>query len=925
MTILNTLDSLGKFDGKVDEGFLVGYSVSSTFRVFKSRTRIVQETLHVNFLENKPNAACSGLTWLFDIDTLTKTVNCQPVTTGKQSNPSAGSGLTWLFDIDTLTKTVNCQPVTAGKQSNPSAEFEDFSDNSINEDNANEEPKRVPQALKDPSWIKAMQEELLQFKMQKVWVLVDLPHGKRAISTKWVFRNKNDERGIVVRNKARLVTQEHTQEEGIDYEEVFTPVARIEAIRLFLAYAPSWALWCTKWMLRVLSYMELLRKKYMFINLQDLRTLIILTRFTKWSRHFMVNIKLLELDRKLASTPIDTEKPLLKDPDGEDVDVHAYRSMISSLMYLTSSRLDIMFAVCACARFQVTPKASHLHAVKRIFRYLKGKLHLGLWYPKDSPFDLVTYLDSDYAGASLDMKSTIEGYSDYAGASLDMKSTIEGCQFLECRLTSWQCKKQTVVATSSTEAEYVDVASCYAQVLWIQNQLLDYGHVLLDCIFLGFGLTMQVVLSGVNTPRCDEDRLELIDLTVFLLTSDEKGGVEFWTSVAMKKVNDVMTFQALVDKKKVVIMKASISDAFRLHDAEGIECLPNEEIFAELARMGYEKPSTKLTFYKAFFSSQWKFLIHTILQCMSAKRTSWNEFSLSMAFAVICLSSDRKFNFSKYIFDSLVRNVDSPTKFYMYPRFLQLMIMKQVGDLSLYSTKYTSPALTQKVFANIRRVGKGFSRVETSLFEGMIVEQQVTEGADNVHDESVPAAGIVVEGDVIAANDEVLTADNEPSIPSPTPPTLPLQPLQDVPSTSQCLSPKRTTWNEFSCSMASAVICLTTETCATLSQKVAKLEQDKHSQALEILQLKKRVKRGMHLNRGEIEVIDADKDITLVYLEKDKEIAQKLHDEEVEKLQPGISKKMMIWRELKCFKNSMMEKKKILTGMLLLRKYKKDI
>nr|GFA82528.1 hypothetical protein [Tanacetum cinerariifolium] len=129
------------------------------------------------------------------------------------------------------------------------------------------------------------------------------------------------------------------------------------------------------------------------------------------------------------------------------------------------------------------------------------------------------------------------------------------------------------------------------------------------------------------------------------------------------------------------------------------------------------------------------------------------------------------------------------------------------------------------------------------------------------------------------------------------------------------------------------------ETCATLSQKVAKLEQDKHSQALEILQLKKRVKRRMHLNKGEIEVIDADEDITLVYLEKDKEdvsaaepvvfddeeIAQKLHDEEVEKLQPGISKKMMIWRELKCFKNSMMEKKKILTGMLLLSKYKKDI
>nr|GEV86175.1 hypothetical protein [Tanacetum cinerariifolium] len=120
-------------------------------------------------------------------------------------------------------------------------------------------------------------------------------------------------------------------------------------------------------------------------------------------------------DRKSASTPIDTEKPLLKDPNGEDVDVYIYRSIIGSLMYLTSSRPDIMFVVCACAHFQVTLKASHLHAVKRIFRYIKGKPHLGLWYPKDSPFNLVAYSDSDYARASL-----------------DRKSTTGGCQFLGC-------------------------------------------------------------------------------------------------------------------------------------------------------------------------------------------------------------------------------------------------------------------------------------------------------------------------------------------------------------------------------------------------------------------------------------------------------------------------------------------------------------
>nr|GEV80597.1 ribonuclease H-like domain-containing protein [Tanacetum cinerariifolium] len=198
---------------------------------------------------------------------------------------------------------------------------------------------------------------------------------------------------------------------------------------------------------------------------------------------------------------------------------------------------------------------------------------------------------------------------------------------------------------------------------------------------------------------------------------------QFWSSVAVKKVNNVTRLQALVDRKK------------------------------ELARTGYEKPSTKLTFYKAFFLSQWKFLIHTILQCMCAKRTAWNEFSSSIASVVICLSTGRKFNFSKYIFDSLVRNVDSSSNFYMYPRFLQLMIRAQFGNFSSHTTKYSSPALTQKVFANIIRVEKGFSRVETPLFEGMIVAQQaddvVDEGTAGVHIDDVHA----VDGEIIANMD----------------------------------------------------------------------------------------------------------------------------------------------------------------------------
>nr|GEU54857.1 putative ribonuclease H-like domain-containing protein [Tanacetum cinerariifolium] len=636
VAILNTLDPLGKFDGKADEGFLVAYNVSSkAFRVFNSRTRIVQETLHINFLENQPNVVGSGPTWLFDIDTLTQSMNYQLVVAGNQSNSSAGiqenlnAGkvgketksaqqyvLLPLWSTDSKDpQNIDVDAAFADKENESevyvslsssdkpkkhddkakreakgkslvelstgvrdlSDEFEEFSVNSTNRVNtasapitavgpnstnstnsfsaagpsnnvvsptfkiggkssfvntcqypddpnmpalediiysddkedvhteadfsslgtsitvspipitivhkdhlvtqiirylssapqkrsmirvvkeqvgltqinnedyhtcmfacflSQEEPKRVHQALKDPSWIKAMQEELLQFKMQKVWVLVDLPVGKRAIDSKWGFKNKKDERGIVIRNKARLVAHGHTQEEGIDYEEVFAPIARIEAIWLFLAYA-------------------------FFMGFMDLKTLIILIRFTKWSKHSMGYIKLLELDGKTASTLIDTEKPLLKDPDGEDMDVN-------------------------------------------IYRYLRGKPHLGLWYLKDSPFNLVAYSDSDYAGASL-----------------DRKSTTGGCQFLGCRLISWQYKKKIVIATSSTEAEYVAAVSCCAQVLWIQNQLLDYRPklVLLILIEAQHHISNESPLLGVNTPRCDEDSLEIMELMVFLVPS----------------------------------------------------------------------------------------------------------------------------------------------------------------------------------------------------------------------------------------------------------------------------------------------------------------------------------------------------------------------------------------------------------------------
>nr|GEV87053.1 uncharacterized mitochondrial protein AtMg00810-like [Tanacetum cinerariifolium] len=177
---------------------------------------------------------------------------------------------------------------------------------------------------------------------------------------------------------------------------------------------------------------------------------------------------------------MEPNKALIKDAEAEDVDVHLYRSMIGSLMYLTSFRPDIIFVVRACAKFQVTLKTTHLHDVKGIFRYLKGQPKLGFWYPRDSPFDLDAYSDIDYARASL-----------------DRKSTTKGCQFLGKRLILWQCKKQTIVANSTTEEEYVAAASCCGHVLWIQNQMLDYG---LNLMNTKIYIDNESIICIVKTP-----------------------------------------------------------------------------------------------------------------------------------------------------------------------------------------------------------------------------------------------------------------------------------------------------------------------------------------------------------------------------------------------------------------------------------------
>nr|GEX20376.1 hypothetical protein [Tanacetum cinerariifolium] len=760
VTILNTLDPLGKFDRKANEGFLVGYTVNSkAFRgvdlngylilILLPSLGIINQLLQgINLIIMKNTDAA------FDVKENENEVHVSP----------SGSDKTKKHDDKAKRDAKGKSPVDSPTRVRDlRAKFEEFSSNNTNRVSAASAPVnavgpnltnstnsfntaspydtavspnfriagkslfRDPSHYPDDPDMPALEDIVYSDYEEDVGVEADL---------------SNLETNIYVNPIPTTKVHKDHPEEGIDYDEVFTLVERIEAIWLFLAYASfmgfmvyqmdvknvflygtieeevyvcrppgfedpdypdkvykvvkalyglhqvprAWYETLTNYLLengfqkgKIDQTLFIQKQKGLQVKQKDDGIFISQDKYVaKTLRKFGFT------DVKSASTPIETKKHLLKDHDGEDVDVHIYRSMIGSLMYLNLSKPDIMFVVCACARFQVTPKVSYLHAVKRIFKYLKGKPHLGLWYPKDSPFNLVAYSNRYYAGASL-----------------DRKSTTGGCQFLGCRMISWQCKKQIVVATSSTEAKYVAAA-----------MLRFYGFKI-SCWTMGFNQIVDFLNAQVIQYAL------MVNPTIYVSYIKK-----FWATASIKKVNDVVKLQALIDKKKVVITKDVIRQDLCLDDADG---------------------------------------------CISAKRTAWNEFSCSITSAIICLT---------------------------------------------------------------------------------------TEDEDDVEVLAAPTLPSPTNAPLPAPHDPILTSPQAQ-------PTTPSSPPQEQP----------TDTSESFMTLLNNLM----ETCATLSQKVAELEQDKQTQALEIPKLKKRVKK-LEKNRkskhsglkrlkkvgGKIKATDADGDITLV-------------------------------------------------------------
>ncbi|GJZ90253.1 putative ribonuclease H-like domain-containing protein, partial [Tanacetum coccineum] len=782
LKIVNTLDPLGKFDGKSDEGYLLGYSTTSkTFRVYNKRTKRVEENMHIDFLEDQPNVAGSGPDWMFDLDFLTNTMNYIHVSVENHVNVDVGTQEHYvagssekdkeptqeyiLLPLHPHRPRISVEDVVQAAQEKPSKNFPKDNDVQDSKDVAEkeeqhtlteaeralkddleriiaqeiaakaiddatrqafeEEKKRATQAtsinklntgrpfvstsnsplvstanipyasaastptganteddsnvflnygifsgayddedigtkadfnnmdntidvshiptlrihkdhpkgqiLGDPKSAvqtrgKIQKASLVQQAL-KVWVLVDLPFGKKAIGTKWVFRNKSDERSIVVKNKARLVAQGFRQEEGIDYDEFFASVARIEAIMLFLAFASFMGFPVYQMDVKSAFLYGTIREEvyvhqppgfvdpahpnkfYKVIKAlyglhqaprawyETLSSFLLENAF----RRADILKKFDFCSIKTTTTPIKSNKPLVRDEDGVDVDVHVYS-------------------------------------------YSKSfTLKLGLWYPRDSPFKLEAFSDSDYGGASL-----------------DRKSTTGGCQFLGRRVISYQCKKQTIMENSTTEAEYVAAANCCRQVLWIQNQMMYYGFNFMNTkIHIDNESTICIVKNPVYHSRtkhieiqhhfiwdCYEKRLVdvikihtdanvvdlltkgfdvtrfnflavsigMLNLTSMNLKMDgscadilshiwsvrDKYALshnptiydslvkQFWQTATVRTLaNGIQELVASIDNKEYTITEASIRSQLQLADATCITNLPDAEIYEGLATLGF--------------------------------------------------------------------------------------------------------------------------------------------------------------------------------------------------------------------------------------------------------------------------------------------------------------------------------------------------
>ncbi|GJR29370.1 putative ribonuclease H-like domain-containing protein [Tanacetum coccineum] len=642
--------SLGKFDGKSDEGFFVGYSLSSkAFRVYNIRTGKVQENLHVGFLENKPMLEGNCPKWLFDLDSLTQSMNYV------QCFQDTG------IDDQQVTMQVT---VTTGRRVVSTVAPE------------------LIWSLVNPSWVEAMQEETPYYSKCKCHgFLESLPKGHRAIG--------------------------HTQEEGIDYDEVFAPVARIEAIRIFLAYA---------------SYMG----------------------FTV----YQMDVKSAFLYGQIEEEVYVCQPPGFEDPDHPD---KVYKVM--KALYGLHQAPELAMTYWPLTFEQWISKED------RWIQTLFIKVNRGYFACSNlcSMKSFWIYQEECPTKKKGILIKAIKYVMKYEEVKLPQISMIRSRMFLQ-HLDQILClqfvqngfakrhQELTSPEQTATGKDFSNplIVDSLLKTIWSSMHHVFNNEALASLSKRLLVKATAIVILMASLDFCDKHNMvaflekstgsagfhQIIDFLnqshiCYALTKKPEVCVsfikQFWRSAeASNDENGEVKINAIIDGHSLSITEGSLRRHLKLADQDGITSIPTTEIFEQLALMGYHTDSDKLTFQKGAFSPQWRFLIHNILHCLSPKKTAWEQFSSNIATATICLATNRKFNFSRMIFEHMVSNISSPHKFLMYPRFIQICLDMQRHHLQQHSRIYQVPSLTMKVFSNMKRSTKGFSGQEVALFANMI-------------------------------------------------------------------------------------------------------------------------------------------------------------------------------------------------------------
>ncbi|GJY58208.1 retrovirus-related pol polyprotein from transposon TNT 1-94 [Tanacetum coccineum] len=617
--LTNDSENLGKLQPKADIGIFIGYApTKKAFRIYNRHTRRIIETIHVDFDELTAMASEHS-----SLGPALHEMTPATISSGLVPNPPPSTSFVppSRSDWDLLFQPLCSVPaVSTGSPSSTTVDQDAPSPsnsqttpktqspiipNDVEEDNhdldvahMNNDPffgipipkndskaysldviptvvhTATPNSEHVTKWTKDHPLDNIIGELKRP-ELVPRPDNVMVITLKWIYKVKLDELGGILKNKARLVAPGYRQEEGIDFEESFAPVARLDAIRIFLAYAAHMNMiefskgtvdpkllirrqgkdfllvqiyiddiiftstspeLCDQFSKIMCSQfkMSMMGKISFFLGLQISQSPRGI--FINQSKYALKSLKKYGME---SSDPMDTpmvEKSKLdEDTQGKAVDPTHYRGMIGTLMYLTASRPDLTFVVCMCARYQAKPTEKHLHAVKRIFKYLRGTVNRGLWYPKDSSIALTAYADADHAGCQ------------------DTRRSTSGCmQLLGDRLVSWSSKRQKSAAISSTEAEYIAMSGCCAQILWMRSQLTDYG--------LGFNKIPMYCDNKSAIALCcnnvQHSRSKHIDIRFhFIKEQVENGVVELYFVNTEYQLADIFTKALCRERIEFIINK----------------------------------------------------------------------------------------------------------------------------------------------------------------------------------------------------------------------------------------------------------------------------------------------------------------------------------------------------------------------------------